>query len=96
LVNGKLFILYKNSVLRTENDKFVLIVSFASCLLILSFIITSISSQEKNDEMTKFVQTISDSIIFIFSPVKILDEIDYDPSDSWGVSVYVGNQLAEY
>jgi len=82
LVNGKLFILYKNSVLRTENDKFVLIVSFVSCLLILSFIITSIPSQEKNDEMTKFVQTISDSIIFIFSPVKTLDEIDYDPSGS--------------
>jgi hypothetical protein len=53
-----------------------------SCLLILSYIITSISSQEKNDQMTKFIQSISDSIIFIFSPVKILDEIDYDPSYS--------------
>ena len=77
-----MFILYKNSVLITENVKFVLIVSFMSCLLILSYIITSISSQEKNDQMTKFIQSISDSIIFIFSPVKILDEIDYDPSYS--------------
>ena len=77
-----MFILYKNSVLRTENVKFVLIVSFVLCLLILSYIITSISQQEKNDQITKFIQTISDSIIFIFSPVKILDEIDYDPSDS--------------
>lgn len=77
-----MFILYKNSVLRTENVKFVLIVSFVSCLLILSYILTSISSQVKNDQMTKFIKPISDSIIFIFSPVKILDEIDYDPSDS--------------
>ena len=82
MVNGKLFILYKNSVLRTENVKFVLIVSFVSCLLILSYILTSISSQVKNYQMTKFIKPISDSIIFIFSPVKILDEIDYDPSDS--------------
>lgn len=42
----------------------------------------SISSQVKNDQMTKFIKPISDSIIFIFSPVKILDEIDYNPSDS--------------
>jgi len=77
-----LFILYKNSVLRTENVKFVLIVSFVSCLLILSYILMSISSQVKNDQMTKFTKPISDSIIFIFSPVKILDEIDYNPSDS--------------
>ena len=78
-----MFTLYKNSVLRrTENMKFVLVVSFVSCLLILSYTITSISQQEKNGQMTKFIQTISDSIIFIFSPVKILDEIDYDPSES--------------
>lgn len=77
-----MFILYKNLVLRTENIRFVLIVSFVLCLLILSYIITSISQQEKNDQITKFIQTISDSIIFIFSPVKILDEIDYAPFDS--------------
>ena len=77
-----MFTLYKNLVLRTENNRFVLIVSFVLCLLILSYIITSISQQEKNDQITKFIQTISDSIIFIFSPVKILDEIDYAPVDS--------------
>ena len=72
--------MYKRLILRTENFKFILIGSFVTMTMIIltSYALTSASYQETK-EVNDFTKSISDSLIYIFSPVKILDEIDYEP-----------------